>query len=89
MRNSKRGYANLAVTLSFEFQKYLMRHPAVAKRIPRDAMIVFELKDHRSFNRWAREVADKQRCKNQEVVTVRVRSMTPPLSRIKAVELVC
>lgn len=84
----KNAYANLALTLSFEFQKYLMQHPHVARRIPQNARIVFQLDGNPAFNRWAKSLAKRGAKAKDKVVTVRVRAMGPPVSRIKAVELV-
>lgn len=89
MSRPRNRHAHLALSLGFEFQKYLMQHPKVARQIPPDAIMVFQLDGNPTFNRWALATARKHKGPPKAIVTVRVRSLTPPLSRIKAVELVC
>jgi hypothetical protein len=84
----RNGHANLALTLSFEFQKYLIRHPKFAERVPNRALVVFELEGRPAFNRWAKEVAAKQLRPKQKMVVIRVRGLRPPVSRLQAVQLV-
>ncbi len=80
-------HADLAITLSFEFHKYLMSHSAVARRIPRDATVVFQLPGRSAFNRWSRDLGLVQERRGGRVITVCVRSMGPPVSRIREVSL--
>jgi hypothetical protein len=84
----RNGHANLALTLSFEFQKYLMRHPKFAERIPDGALVVFEFDGRPAFNRWAKQAAAKQLRPKQKMVVIRVRALRPPVSRLQAVQLV-
>ena len=80
-------YERLALGLSFEFHKFLMQRPDVAKQIPRDSLVVVCLDRRPGYNRWARGVAAGQRRPGQRIVEVRVRYMSPPVSRIQSVEL--
>lgn len=88
LRQMSRKHANLALSLSFEFQKYLMAHPEVADEVPEDAVVIFELGDRRAFNQWARETARAQARPGQSVITVRVRNLAPPVSRIRSLQVV-
>jgi hypothetical protein len=81
-------HADLALTLSLEFQKFLVQHPETARQIPKDAVIVFQLDRNAAFNRWAKALAEKYVRSGKKVVKLRVRALAPPVSRIKAVELV-
>ena len=81
------SHAHLALTLSFEFQKYLMQHADVADQIPAGAIVVFQLENNPEFNSWSRTLAGKQKASGQKTVTVRLGEMSPPVSRIEKVEL--
>ncbi|GEM_PF-781581 len=80
-------YERLALGLSFEFHKFLMQRHDVARRIPRDSLVVICLENRPGYNRWAKGVAERQRRPGQPIVVVRVQHMTPPVSRIQAVEV--
>lgn len=84
---SDQRFANLAITLSFEFQKYLMQHPELADRIPEGAVVVLQLEGNPEFNLWSRNLADSEKRAGRKVVTVRLGPMTPPVSRIAKAEL--
>jgi hypothetical protein len=60
--------------VSSEFQKYLMENPRVERRIPKNALIIFQIEGEEPFNKWSKAVSLKNREKDQPVVTVVVRS---------------
>lgn len=82
-----RGYQDLAIVLSFEFQKLLMQHPEMAARLPRDPVVVLLLDGHPGFNRWSRAVAKRGADPGDRIIEVRVKRLGPLVSRIQELEL--
>ncbi len=69
--------------LTFEFEKYVLDHPDLADRIPRNAVVSVCLEGDDKFNRWSRRLAEKQRKGRQPVFSVTIRKMRPVRSRIE------
>lgn len=67
-------YKKMAAMLSSEFDRYLLRHASVAKKLPPHALVVFQVAGEEGFNRWSKRLAIKYREPNQEVVFVKVKS---------------
>ncbi len=63
-------YSKLVAMWSSEFHKYLMENPEIEGRIPKGALIIFQVEGEEAFNKWSREVSLKNREKGQPVVTV-------------------
>ena len=76
------SFKKLTAVLSSEFDKYLLEHLDVGEQIPRNALVVFQVEGNEEYNRWSRELAEKYREKNQNVVFVRVKGLRPALSRL-------
>jgi hypothetical protein len=68
--------------LGSEFDQYVMEHPDFAGRIPRDAIIVLQLKGEDAFNEWARSIAERHREKDQPLLIVQVSGLKPQRSRL-------
>ncbi|PIW87074.1 MAG: hypothetical protein COZ94_07135, partial [Nitrospirae bacterium CG_4_8_14_3_um_filter_41_47] len=54
-----------------EFDRYVVEHPEFAAKIPRNAQIVLQVEGDEEYNRWSRELADRQREPGQVVVYVK------------------
>jgi len=67
------SYKKMTALLASEFDRYLLEHPSVGKKIPRNALIVFRVDGEPGFNRWSERLALKHREENQPVVYVRVK----------------
>ena len=64
----------MAALLSSEFDRYLMDHLAVAKRIPSNALVIFQIAGEEGFNQWSKKLALKYREPKQPAVYVKVKS---------------
>lgn len=73
--------------LIFEFEKYVVEHPDLAKRIPRNAVISMRVEGDDAYNRWSQELVAKQCGKGQPVFQVTIKKMRPAKSRIQALEI--
>jgi len=65
-----------------EFDRYVAEHPEFAVNIPRDAQIVLQLEGDEEYNEWSRQLAEKQKEKNQRIVYVTVKGLKPAKSRL-------
>ncbi|MBW2065990.1 MAG: hypothetical protein JRJ03_13815 [Deltaproteobacteria bacterium] len=70
-----------------EFDRYLMEHPEFAVKIPRNAQIVLQVQGDEEYNKWSRQLAEKQREPGQKVVYVKVKGLKPARSRLLSPEL--
>ena len=70
------------LTLSHEFDLYLLEHPEVAERIPENALLVLLPEDDPELCAQNREMAQARREPGQPIVFVRVDKLTPPRSRL-------
>lgn len=66
------SYKKMAALLSSEFDRYLLAHPAVAKKLPKNTLAVFQLAGEEGFNRWSEKLAFKYREPDQLIVYVKV-----------------
>jgi hypothetical protein len=39
--------------LLFEFEKYVLEHPEITEKIPRDAIVFMKLAGNQKFNQWS------------------------------------
>jgi hypothetical protein len=77
---------NLAIF--FEFEKYVLDHPRFAAKIPKNAVVVFQVKGDEAFNQWSRRLARKHSGNAKgPVVYVRISKMRPVRSRIAALKI--
>lgn len=58
--------------LSVEFQKYLVDHQDVAAKVPKNAVVCFEVEGEDAFNHWHQTVSQRNREPNQPCVKVQV-----------------
>jgi len=84
----KREFTERAVELAFEFNRYVIDHPEIAKKLGEEACLVFQVEGDEEFNRWSRRVAARYIKDGKSVVYVKIKKMKPIRSRIEKLELV-
>ena len=67
------SYKKMVAMLSSEFDRYLLKHSAMAKKLPKNAIVVFQVVGEEGFNRWSEKLPLKYRERNQPVVYVKVK----------------
>ena len=72
----------LVSILSSEFDKYLMEHPEVSQKIPKNALLVFQLEGSNEFNEWSKKLSRKYQEKEQPLLFVYIKGLKPSLSRL-------
>ena len=65
-----------------EFDRYVLEHPEFAAKIPRNAQVVLQVEGDEEYNRWSRELAEKQREPGQTVVYIKIKGLKPAKSRL-------
>lgn len=72
------------ITLSFEFERYILEHPDVLERMPQGAEIVLLPRDDPELYRINLEAAQRARCggDGRPVVYVEIEALAPPRSRL-------
>jgi hypothetical protein len=73
--------------LLFEFEKYVLEHPEITEKIPRDAIVFMKLAGNQKFNQWSARWAKRQAKKGQPLVSVTVKRLSPVRSRIRGLWL--
>lgn len=73
------NFADKQFELTAEFAQYVAEHPEVDSLLPERAHIFFELDDDPEFNRYSRDVAEREsREEDVSLVRVRVKGLAPP-----------
>ncbi len=65
-----------------EFGRYVMEHPEFAEKIPANAQIVLQVEGDEEYNKWSRQLAERQREPDQLVVYVKIKGLKPAKSRL-------
>jgi hypothetical protein len=72
-------FAKKQMELTAEFAQYVVDHPDVDDLLPPQSFIYFEVVGEEEFNRYSRELADKQlREEGLPLVCVRIKGLAPP-----------
>ena len=72
-------FADKQFELAAEFAQYVAEHPEVDHLLPERAQIFFEVDDDPEFNRYSRDMAERQSCEEGvSLVRVRVKGLAPP-----------
>ncbi len=88
MTRTDRAMVEKNMDLIFEFERYISEHPAFAKKIPEDAILVFQVKGDAAFNEWSRRLAEKQAKRARKpIVHITISKMGPVRSRISSLKL--
>ena len=74
--------------LIFEFEKYVLEHPEISEKIPRNAVVFMKVTGDEKFNRWSERRAKKQaKKKGAPLMSVMVKRLKPVQSRIQGLAL--
>jgi hypothetical protein len=72
-------FAKKQMELTAEFAQYVVDHAEVDDLLPPQSFIYFEVAGEEEFNRYSRELADKQlREEGLPLVCVRIKGLAPP-----------
>ena len=83
MRAADRKLVERNLDLIFEFEKYVLEHPEITEKIPRDAVVFMKVAGDQKFNRWSERQAKKQAKPGAPLVSITVKKMRPVHSRIE------
>ena len=88
MTRAHKAMVEKNLDLIFEFERYVSEHPAFAKRIPDDAILVFQVKGDPTFNKWSRHLGEKQaQGARKRILHITISKMGPVRSRISSLKL--
>ena len=87
MTAAERKLTEKNLDLIFEFEKYVLEHPEITAKIPRDAVVFMKVAGDEKFNRWSERKAKKQAKKGVSLISVTVKKMRPIRSRIEGLAL--
>jgi hypothetical protein len=87
MRAADRKLVERNLDLIFEFEKYVLEHPEITEKIPRDAVVFMKVAGDQKFNRWSERQAKKQAKPGAPMVSITVKKMGPVHSRIEGLAL--
>jgi hypothetical protein len=87
MTTAERKLIEKNLDLIFEFEKYVLDHPEVGERIPRNAVVFMKVAGDEKFNLWSERRARKQAKKGTPLISVTVKKLGPVHSRIEALSL--
>lgn len=65
-----------------EFDRYVVEHPEFAEKIPQNAQILLQVEGDEEYNKWSRQLAERQRESGQSLVYVKVKGLKPVKSRL-------
>lgn len=72
-------FARIQMELTGEFAQYVVEHPEVDERLPEQSYIYFEVRGEDEFNRYSRELAERQLSEEGlPIVCVRIQGLAPP-----------
>lgn len=75
---SEKEFVEKSLTLSFEFQRYLIAHPKIADHVPKGAQFFFLLRGAPEFNKREKRMAANLKKEGQPIVFVKVEKVIPP-----------
>lgn len=87
MRPAEKKLIERNLDLIFEFEKYVLEHPEITEKIPRDAVVFMKVAGDEKFNLWSERQAKKQAKKGAPLISVTVKKMGPVHSRIEGLAL--
>ena len=60
MKTAEKKLIERNLDLLFEFEKYVLEHPEITEKIPRDAVVFMKVAGDEKFNLWSERQAKKQ-----------------------------
>lgn len=70
-----------------EFGRYVVEHPEFAAKIPQNAQIILQVEGDEEYNKWSRQLSERQREPDQPAVYVKIKGIKPAKSRLLKPEL--
>ena len=83
MRAADRKLVERNLDLIFEFEKYVLEHPEITEKIPRDAVVFMKVAGDQKFNRWSERQAKKQAKPGAPVVSITMKKWDPSIRASK------
>jgi hypothetical protein len=85
MAQSEKKLTQKALELSFEFSRLVLAQPDLAKQIPENAIVAFEVDDDPELTAHSRKVSEAAREPDQPLIVVHIKHLAP--SRLVGPEL--
>jgi hypothetical protein len=85
MRAAEKRLIERNLDLIFEFEKYVLEHPEITEKVPRDAVVFMKVAGDEKFNLWSERQAKRQAKKGSPLISVK--KMGPVHSRIEGLAL--
>jgi hypothetical protein len=70
-----------------EFGRYVVERPEFAAKIPQNAQIILQVEGDEEYNKWSRQLSERQREPDQPAVYVKIKGIKPAKSRLLEPEL--
>ncbi len=84
-----REFGHRVVDLAFEFNRYVIEHPEINKKIPSPSRIILLVEGDDEYNEWAQRLARHHaQTDNRPLVYLNIKKLRPIQSRIEELELV-
>ncbi len=77
MRTAEKKLIERNLDLLFEFEKYVLEHPEITEKIPRDAVVFMKVAGDEKFKLWSERQAKKQAKKGAPLISVTVKKDGP------------
>lgn len=87
MTRTERKMVEKNLDLIFEFEKYVLEHPELARKIPRNAVVSMRVEGAEAFNCWSERLLEKHLKAKRPVFVVTIKRMRPATSRIEEIEV--
>ena len=66
-------FTEFLAMVSTEFHRYLMENEEFADKIPRNALVIFQIEGEDEFNNWHKETSLKNREQDQPIIYIYVK----------------
>jgi hypothetical protein len=67
------NFTEFLAMVSTEFHRYLMENENFADKIPKNALVIFQIEGEEEFNNWHKETSLKNREPEQPVIYIHVK----------------
>ena len=74
---SDKELANKNMELAFELSRLVLAKPELARKIPENALVIFEMEEDPAFTSYSKRLAKETREPNQPVIVVHVEGLAP------------
>jgi len=77
MARNEKELTQKALELSFEFTRLVLAQPDLAKGIPEDALVAFEVDEDAELTAYSRKMSEAAREPGQPLIVVHIKSLAP------------